>query len=266
MKVLSDIMDEDANQYPLMFIKFFTDSEHRESFLNGNIYSNTFDYMVQCEYENGKGRGDAFEGINVMSNMHLKFNETESDKTFLEGTVGSYGLKTRINGTENMHMFCVTGVFNNWFEITEHIENTVTCRLKIPEYFQILMRREFGEHIVFFSAPNFINKLDVYGKENNLHILNGKVQYLNYSVNPKERIQAHIENNEKFYFQKDIFFEGQEEYRFIFPGLVSEKAEVICLGSKIDVVEGIKTIDDLVNSDFGLMINFDRPFSEADGI
>ena len=46
---LSDIFGKEFNFMPVLFIKFFSELEHRNDFISGNIYSNTFDYMVQCE-------------------------------------------------------------------------------------------------------------------------------------------------------------------------------------------------------------------------
>ena len=255
---LSDSVDGmfnlDSIFWPILFIKFFSESKYRDEFIKGNIYSNTFDYMVQCEKEEGKGRGDAYEGVSVLSNVHLKFHPQNSDKVLFEASVGKDGLKSKISDSEKMHMFCTTGVSANWFEITEKSDKQIKCKLSIPKEFEAQMKGSFGQYVVLYSASDFINKLDEFGKEKGLHISHGKVKYLDYSVNPSERIQSFIKGTPDFYFQKDIYFAGQEEYRFVFPTLMSEKAEVIKLGTNINYFKDIQTIDDLIKFESGLII------------
>ena len=82
------------------------------------------------------------------------------------------------------------------------------------------MKDRFGKYVVVYSPEDFKSKLDKYGKINSLRVEHGKVVYLDYSVNPSERIKSFIEGSANFYFQKDIFFDGQQEYRFVFPTLI----------------------------------------------
>lgn len=240
---------------PLLFIKFFSESKYRDDFINGNIYSNTFDYMVQCEKEEGKGRGDAYEGVNVISNAQIQFHPQNSDKVLFEVSVGENGLTSKINDSEKMHMFCTTGVFADGFEITEQSDKQIKCKLSIPKELETQMKESFGQYVVLYDALEFINQLNTFGKENDLHISHGKVTYLDYSVNPSERMQSYTEGTPDFYFQKDIFFASQEEYRFVFPTLLSDKAEVIKLGSNINYNKNIKTIDDLIQVDTEIIID-----------
>lgn len=154
-----------------------------------------------------------------------------------------------------MHMFCTTGVSANWFEIKEKSDKQIKCKLSIPKEFEAQMKGSFGRYVVLYPATDFINQLDEFGKDNGLHISHGKVKYLDYSVNPSERIQSFIKGTPDFYFQKDMYFADQEEYRFVFPTLLSEKAEIFKLGSNINCSQDIKTIDDLINSDSELIID-----------
>ena len=248
------ILNLDSIFWPILFIKFFSETKYRDEFIKGNIYSNTFDYMVQCEKEEGKGRGDAYEGISVLSNVHLKFHPQNSDKVLFEASVGKDGLTSKINGSEKMHMFCTTGVSANWFEITEKSDKQIKCKLSIPTEFEAQMKESFGQYVVVYPAADFINQLEKVVKENNLYVTHDKVKYLDYSVNPSERIQSFRSGNPDFYFQKDIYFAPQEEYRFVFPTLLSEEAEVIKLGSNINYIKDIQTIDDLIKFDGGLVI------------
>lgn len=244
---LSDIFDKEFNFMPVLFIKFFSELEHRNDFISGNIYSNTFDYMVQCEKVEGRGRGDLFEGINVISNAHLKFYKHNTNKLMFEATVGANGLTSKITDSERMHMFCTTGVYPEWFEIISQTDQEIKCNLNIPDYFQELMKDSFGKYVVVYSPEDFKSKLDKYGKINSLRVEHGKVFYLDYSVNPSERIKSFIEGSANFYFQKDIFFDGQQEYRFVFPTLISYGAEILNLNSELEHIEEIETIEDLIN-------------------
>ena len=251
---VNGMLNLDSIFWPILFIKFFSEQKYRDDFIKGNIYSNTFDYMVQCEKEEGKGRGDIYEGISVLSNVHLKFHPQNSDEVLFELSVGKDGLTSKINDSEKMHMFCTTGVSTNWFEITDQTDYQIKCKLSIPKEFETQMKGSFGQYVVVYPAADFINQIDKFVKENDLHVNHGEVKYLDYSVNPSERIQSFRDGTPDFYFQKDIYFAGQEEYRFVFPTLVSEKAEVIKLGTNINYFKDIQTIDDLIKFESGLII------------
>lgn len=257
---LSEVVDEELKNTPLMFIKTFASKEYKESFLRGEIFCNTFDYFVKEEEKHGKGRGDGFEGINVMSNVDLEFHsKSKSDPMIFKASVGKFGLKSKVNDTEKMHLFCVTGVFPSWFNIEKQIdESTFECSLCIPDNFIEEVRSSFGSEVAFFPQYEFIEALEEYGNKNNQHIEHGKVKYLDYSTNPKERIEAYFTNSINFYFQKDIYFKNQDEYRFVFPGILSEKPEVIVLDRKINALENISTVQDLLNNPVKMTLRFEK--------
>ncbi|WP_434351292.1 hypothetical protein [Trichococcus flocculiformis] len=254
-KKLSDVFGEEFNFMPVLFIKFFSESNHRDDFIRGNVYSNNFDYMVQCEKREGRGRGDAYEGINVISNAHLKFYKDKTDELMFEATVGANGLTSKITDSERMHMFCTTGVFPDWFEVISQTDKEIKCNLNIPEYFQELMKQSFGKYVVVYSPEDFKSKLDNYREINKLSVEHGKVVYLDYSVNPSERIKSFIEGSANFYFQKDTFFDGQQEYRFLFPTLISDKAEILNLNANIEYIADIETVEDLINYKCEVVVN-----------
>lgn len=261
-RLLSDVLDPQLQEVPLMFIKSFSKQEFKNQFNEGEIFINTFDFFVKEEAANGIGRGDAYEGINVMSNVHLKFYKNNTSDLIMEAFAGEDGVKSKINETEKMHLLSMTAVFPNWFEIINTNEDekteTFTCRLIIPDDFKVSMGEDFGNTIALFNAGDFINQLEVYGKQNNTNILHGKVNYLDFKSNPQERISAFVENKPDFFFQKRLEFGIQQEYRFVFPDIISSKGEKIILPNRINLIEDINSISDIKEYEFGLTISFKK--------
>src|SRR5699024_6118195 len=132
------------------------------------------------------------------------------------------------------------------------------CRLKVPNSFEQNMKSEFGEFVALFSANEFISQIGKISKEENIYIQHGKVEYLDYSTNPQKRVNAFIENKAEFYFQKNIYFEGQDEYRFIFPTFVSQEGIKLDLKTKVELVDEITNFSELLNAEYGLKIMFNH--------
>lgn len=253
-------MDRASNNRPLMFLKVFNKEEYRDSFLNGNLYSNNFGYFVE-EEKNSKGRGDQFEGVLTISNATVQFKNHETGDVISEICIDDYGAKSKKIDTEKVHLFSVTGVFPEWFEIVEEMGDGVfKCKIVPPDAYKREMESNFGNYITFFSSLDFIENLDQYGKNNDLKISHGRVKYLDFATNPSERVKAYVENKSNFFFQKDIFFDKQDEYRFVFENLVTDKPEVLELGQKIESVSDFKYIDDLLEKDVTFTIDFNDPY------
>jgi len=261
-KFLSDIVSQELQIQPLLFVKNFPEKQYKNDFIEGRIYANTFEYFVNEEKRNGQGRGDAYEGINTISDTHLRFYKSGTNELLMEAEAGVDGVKSKIKGTEKMHLLSMTGIFPDWFEIksVNKDEKIVkyNCKLVIPKEYKENMKEEFGSEIVFFSANDFMDQLDNFGQKYNEKIMHGKVKYLDFRANPKERISAFIENRPDFYFQKDLIFEGQHEYRFLFPNITSSEGEILTLDNKVNTLEEINTLKDLENSDFNLIFEFPR--------
>lgn len=252
-KRLSEVM---GNEKPLFFIKTFDKPEYREKFINGDVYCNTFDYFIKAEKKYGKGMGDQFETINVVSNAELEAKNPETGKIIFLGKVENYGIKMKRNEVENMHVFCATGIFPEWFEIEKiNDENKLVCKLRIPDEYKKEMEKNFGEVLVLFAAQDFIDLLGKYADENNQYVEYGRVKYLDYSSNPKERLEAFIDNKTEFYFQKDIAFENQFEFRFVFPEIKSKEAETINIGEIKSYYPTIENFKGLIEAELGLLVN-----------
>lgn len=254
---LSEIFKEKVKHEPIFFIKTFSNEEYRRQFINGSVYCNTFKYFMEQETLTGKGLGDSQETVNTMYNVDITAKNPETNEIVFKMNTGDKGAKSKWGNVEYMHLFCVTSITLEWFKIS-NIDNNkyLECDLVMPQNFEKEMANNFGENLALFPAHSFISNVEETCKIKGINVEWRDVTYLDYSTNPKERVEAFFLKKSDFYFQKDISFKNQFEFRFIFPNLDSKKAEKIKIADLIGHYPEISTITDLKKT--GLKIDIEE--------
>jgi hypothetical protein len=103
-------------------IKFFTEEQHADQFMAGELYLNTLAYFKQVEAEDSDGRMDATEGVAMWWQPHdlvMKLNvpgigDIEITKADLAGPVSM-----AFDYHNNLHLFCLYALHTTGFECVD---------------------------------------------------------------------------------------------------------------------------------------------------
>lgn len=232
-------------EVPILFIKFFSEEQHRKDFISGHLFISPLKYFVDNESERGLGRGDDFEGVLTMSNVTFNIRSTDQSNAPIiplgKGTINLFSPEML-----KLHCFCTTSLFPEDFDVIQEDERGVIIRCNIPVKQLKQMEDEFGKYVCLFSCSDFIRSINDYSNKYNENIAHMRVDYLDYSVNPKTRLESYMNSHDVFFFQKSDFFSKEREYRFIFNNHREHTPSVVTLTKVFTYVENVNTVDDLV--------------------
>ncbi|MFI8492209.1 hypothetical protein ACIGC1_04750 [Peribacillus butanolivorans] len=224
---LNEILTED-NKLPGALK--FSSKENLESLQNGTLYLNNFQYYKDVELkEKRKGQGDAFDVTLRISDVDITFEHPETGEVLLKGKASNSNLESKEDYQK--HLFCMTGITTDLLEIVEIKDNVATTRLALSDELKERALENFGDHVMFINMGRFTERVKQVCIEKGIIAIGNRVEYRDMSINHTDRIKAFGTGDVSFFFQKDNFFAYQSEYRFLFPELIGEKAEIINIGS-----------------------------------
>lgn len=73
-----------------------------------------------------------------------------------------------------------------------------------------------------------------------------RVNYLDYSLNPKIRVENFQNDQDIFFFQKFLFFKNEREYRF-FTNHLEKEVVLVNLKETFGYSETIKNVENLID-------------------
>ncbi|MCM3396773.1 hypothetical protein M3638_02830 [Oceanobacillus profundus] len=224
---LNEILAED-NKLPAALK--FSSKKNLESLQNGTLYLNNFQYFKDLEIkEKRKGQGDAHDVTLQMSDVDLTFKHPETDDVLFKAKAKNANMESAEDYQK--HLFCMTGITTDLLEITEIKESAATTKLVISEEFKEKALESFGDHVMLINAGRFMERVEQVCAEKSIPMVRKIVEYRDMSINYTDRIEAFGTGDVNFFFQKDNFFAYQNEYRLLFPELISNKAEIINIGN-----------------------------------
>jgi hypothetical protein len=213
----------------LFFVKF-GQKEHLQQLVDGKIYfSNAKAFMKLEEEQQKKGQGDAFEGRFFFPFLRAEFRHKVT-KEIIQ-IVDNSKINLGFEGIETMPLFCITaGNLND----CEYIISEKNYKIKFNPKKEAVIRTHFREanSVLIIKTPDiFIS--DVKNIFNN-NCYADFVRYFNMSVLTDDRLaflmgvpelsKLNTENMSffmtsdnvyKHLYCKDIYFNEQQEFRFI---------------------------------------------------
>lgn len=208
----------------------FSNKKNLESLQNGVLYLNTFQFFKDMELEEKrKGQGDAFDVTLRVADVDLTFKNPETDEVLFKVKANSANLSSAEDHCT--HLFCMTGITTDFLEVLNITDGIATTKLVLPDELKEKALENFGDHVMFINAGRFTERVERVCADKGIKVIRNKVEYRDMSINYYDRMEAFASGDTKFFFQKDKFFAYQNEYRLLFPELISEKAEKIDIGS-----------------------------------
>lgn len=82
------VFTDELKQRPIVFLKFSNELWKLKALQKGNLYMNTLGFFKKLEEETkAKGMGDKNEGSMILTELHLKFYDKETNQLVYEGPV-----------------------------------------------------------------------------------------------------------------------------------------------------------------------------------
>ncbi|TYS62529.1 hypothetical protein FZC76_20730 [Sutcliffiella horikoshii] len=214
----------------LPFALKFSSKKNLESLQNGTLYLNNFQYYKDLEItEKRKGQGDAFDASLRISDVNLTFKHPETGETLFTGRASNASMES--NEDYQKHLFCMTGITTDLLEIVHIEDNVAVTKLVLPQELKERALENFGDHVMCINIGHFLNRVEQVCRDKNIAVVRNAVEYRDMSINYTDRMEAFATSRSDFFFQKDIFFAYQNEYRILFPELISDKPEIIDIGN-----------------------------------
>ncbi|MGS0929535.1 hypothetical protein [Bacillus safensis] len=225
----------------------FSKKEYLEDLRKGKLYLNNFQYFRDVEKkEKRKGQGDAYDLTLKMDNIKWTLSDPES-KTILVNGKGNASMEYKED--YQTHVFCTTGITSDYLEIIEEDEKTIRAKLVFPEGFKQQILDGFGDHVLIINPGAFLSAIESAGHS----MASNRVKYRNLDLLYSDRVDNFVQGKKERFFEKDNFFKYQNEYRFVFPSLISDSPIVLDIDN-IEKESTLMSVEDFFNLEMSILL------------
>lgn len=238
MTLLSERIGD--NDSYLFGILKFSSKEHLESLRKGKLYLNNFQLYRDIEKkQKNKGQGDAHDVTLLLNNVDWELQGGHSNVLYKSNG----NVKLEYKEDYLTHVFCATGITANWLEIIHEDENLVKVKLVFPKEFKQHVLENFGDHVLIIAKnKDFFDLISAA----NISFDARKVTYRDQERLYRDRLYNFLHQKSERFFEKDNFFSIQNEFRIVFPDLISTDPEIIEIGN-IEKITQLMSVEDLFN-------------------
>jgi len=193
---------------PKLLLKIFTEKDHAESLLKGNLYMRASGYFNALENDPRKDDKDGKCPIDLKEH-NLKF-VSDSGVT-LDFAEISDSISIGFPGDDKVPIFCAVMLDQNALDITEDVQGNYTLRFK-KEYAKEILK--FGQYAILLNVDEFIEKISAVGSQRDLIFNYGCIKYVDISTyfNP---MCATNDTPHHRYFFKDNSYKRENEWRLV---------------------------------------------------
>lgn len=189
-----------------MLIKICEKEEYAKSVMNGNLYMKESGYFRKLE---DNYRGDIYDGKMPIKGDLIRYNKI--DKTYEKFSEIFPGMKAILQagfaGDDKIPIFCST-IFNE--NILSGVYTRGARKIYRLKRGYINEMRRFGKYMVIYSLDELLSKVRI------KNAVFGPVNY--WKIEELYKLSAiHTINKYSPFFNKDIAYRQQNEYRIILP-------------------------------------------------
>lgn len=230
----------------IKYLLKFGEREKISGIQTGKVWMSTPEALRPLEYELVKGQGDKLEG-----GMHIyssKMQLTDPTTGFTVTQTGDFNFDILMNPFNNVPIYCMFAVYDSEVasgEIKLALETQTIIREHFPKADSVAVIkkphdfiREFEESIhddnensVIPCISGKINYFNMYGIGDK-HAIDGRfIDFITNGREPKridnkKQIPIYVDDAWRYLFCKDVFFQGEQEYRFILPDVSVDKGRL----------------------------------------
>ncbi|MDR4887528.1 hypothetical protein RGU12_08130 [Fredinandcohnia sp. QZ13] len=204
------------NENKLIGLLKFSDKKYLEDLSSGLLYMNQFKFFKEQEEKEGnRGQGDKNELALILNDVDWKLTPIGSDEVVLQGKASESVLRSD-DDLQN-HLYCATAITPDVLEVMSLNKKTGIAKVKLvlPDEMVEKAENEFGDHVALINVGKFFERVDEAANKKGVYIASNIVRYEDQSINRTERINAFNKGSLDLYFEKDIFFKYQNEYRLV---------------------------------------------------
>lgn len=250
---------EEIKKEVFLFVKFGA-KEHLVLLQKGNIYMNNLKYFVDLERnKQKKGQGDSYEAGHVTTNVHITIKDSETD----EEKVAFKSATTVIRQDDDLKnpVFCLFAIDESNFEYIWDDGDTARVKIVFTEEQKKELFNEFGDNALIIFSGAFLSSLKKSLEEQDFYYAHDLVNYVDYSVNSKERMLNFFKRQPSLFFSKDILLKYQQEFRLVIFNKKSEEPITIKIEDMSDYSFIIPT-EELLNG----ILQIEMDFKKANSI
>lgn len=221
----------------------FLKEEYVDDLLKGKLYMKPLKYYIDLEKNTRvKGQGDKYEANVVMKDVEVKIFVSGTDTLVAEGKASEMSFYS--NQRVMSPVFCMYAIDEENLKIIDEDEKKYIVKPSITEVYKKKLIQDFGDNLVFVSAGHFIERVKKVCEENDLHLVFGKVNYEDLSVNSSKRLEmARDVEDSRICFVKSDEFIHQNEFRILLNNRLVEDHFILEIGDISDIVHQMKISD-----------------------
>ncbi|MGT4652480.1 hypothetical protein [Bacillus cereus] len=245
--MLNEVLIDDDRLFSLLK---FSKKEYLEDLRKGKLYLNNFQYFRDVEKkEKRKGQGDAYDLSLRMDNIEWTFRNPDSKEVLINGR-GNATLEYKED--YQTHVFCATGVTSDYSEIIEDNKETIRVKLVLPKEFKQQILDNFGDHVLIINPGAFLSAIKSAGHS----MYSNRVKYRKLDLLYSDRVDNFLHVKKERFFEKDNFFKYQNEYRYVFPSLISDNPIVLEI-ENIEKESILMSVEDFFNLELSILLQKD---------
>lgn len=221
-------------------IKVCGKEDHREGFLDGNLFMNTLGYFRNYEEDGVANIGDYHEAT-ISLLQPGQFTMTINDYTIPAEDFAGPSV-VQYNGHNTLNLLCLYAIHERGYSFNsdEDFERFVADQMMKPEVDGL------GEYAaVVVNTKEFQKRVAQAIKKENFKAMGSLVDYYN-----PETFHGTFEENRAIFKKRDVY-SHQKEYRFALDrGVEEESSYTLKVGSLRDICFGCRTseVNDLIRS------------------
>lgn len=248
-------LDYELNQDVVYCFLKFGSKTRLETLQNGKVYMKNLKYFKELEKTLGqKGMGDVNEATCIINDCDIKLIEHETGKEILVGKARSSCLEDQNDLLKPV--FCLYAVDSKFMKITHVSKKNVKATLLFSDEQKSKIISDFGDSVLVISPNHFMNSFLQACERENLNIKGDKVQYSDFSINYKERLESYFNRTPNKFFWKDQSFCYQNEYRIVILNKLVDDSFTLDIGD-ISSFSTIMPANELLTDRFEFVIRRD---------
>lgn len=191
-------------------IKFFEQEQWAKDFVNGNLYINQAGNFIT---EANNFRGDDSEGHQVTSFTNpilIQFTNIATGEHIKFPLPPRTPIKQNFVGANKVPIFCASKLDRN------NLRKIDSNKFQLNSDY-IAHMKQFGEYAVIFSRKEFLARVSLSLKEQDIYYIFGDVAYKEYDTEFKH-FESNIEQYKQFlckYISKEREYNRQNEWRLV---------------------------------------------------
>lgn len=204
------------------------------SLQNGNLYTKSADYYIECEEKGDTARGDADEFALVFEALNIKLIEPDSNQIILES--GHTKARLTSKDLQKNPMFCAVGITLEDLELDREDDEKVVFKLDYRKVFGETFDKEYWDSVAIINAGKFVTRLKKKAEENNIFLEIGMVNYYEHPNLGEKNLDISKDFTRVAFWKRDTY-KNQKEMRILFKNTEIEKDEafIFDLGNLSDI-------------------------------